>query len=563
MTYRSFSSLSVGVLVAVAACAENPAEPPDPVDGDPEATINPVPDPWTSCYPIDVVSERTVSPVNGDTTQTVYTGFEGCGPGIPGQFDMWLYGIEIQDLTNEAPYGDTRLELDNRASWVLNAPSGGTVAIQKSHAPPIGFVEFEPFVREITFFYSVRWPARAYWDNQIVGSDSVEVRAIGSGGIIWDRVTLHANSPDYPAPYQVWNTVTLTGPPSSIKYLEVRGQMAIDDLEIVSGPRPQVKCTSVTRGGSVRCQVDPAGKTAVRWHFQPDGNLQPVDLVTSDEVWEGPGVASGTVSVELSDGSTPSGRLEIQDRPSQWQAHWDYQFDNLLQLPNTPIDPSGPNPITFLGRNCDRQTLCGTVQRRVTPDPAIFPLMGASPDSVETGPNAGYWWVGTISYNMFREAALLPATAPTSTVRHPVPGASNSCRSALGTPPGVVAQANWYEYNLHCTKGKSYMVDLYSALIAHEGFGIPPGEGHESAARAHASLPDMDPWIAVDTLVRNDSAGLDFAILLEAGFITNQVDLAAKHIVDGGNTGGNWSGKWRYYSASAGAWAIITNTANY
>lgn len=560
MTYRYFSRLGLLALVAAAACAENPAEPPDSLADGPDATINPVPEPWTSCYPIDVISERTVSPVSGDTTQTVYTGFEGCGPGFPGQFDMWLYGIEIQDLTNEPPYGNARLELDNRASWVLNAPSGGTVAIQKSHAPPIGFVEFEPHVTEASFYFSVRWPAQAYWNNQAVGSDSVEVRAIGDGGIIWDRVTLHANSPDYPAPYQVWDTVTLSGPHNSIKFLEIRGQMAIDDLKIVSGPRPQAKCTSVVRGQTTLCRVDPQDKTVVEWVFGNAPGLPAVSGPTSGNAWDGTAVASGLVEVTLSDGTNQqfvSTQLVVQDRPSLWTQMWDYNADGPDFVPDLPIDNDFDPPL--VGGNCDRQTLCQVAQRRVTPDPAAFPGMGSTTIQVnDGGPNDGYWWVSSIDFNMYREGNLNPSFKPSSTRRHPVPGAKKKCWDALGFPNGNNVVASFYEYNDKCVNGQSYASDMLAGAWFHEGFGdtISGGVGHELLAQEEAGRPANDVWLAVDTLVTaTEAAMLDLIEDIVGDDIGGRISDYASDTIPP-FPGGNWEGSFWYYSQAAQVWRL-------
>lgn len=541
----------LAVLMAIACDEPTPVEPSG--EG-PTATVNPWPS-SIACYPTDVVNTRTIGP-SGDTTETVLTGFEPCGVPGSGVFDMWLYGIELWDPTAESPQGTGRVAVRSDPSLVLNAPSGVSVAIQESHAPPQAIIEFEPAVREVSFAYSVRFSTRAiFGGDQIDDADSVSVLATTSSRLILAQRTLYSNSPAYPDPYQVWDTVTIkAGFGDAISLLWLNGQFAIDDLKIVSGPRPQVKCSKVTRGQLARCQVNPEDMMVVEWNYAPNpgSGLLPVNWQTDQTVWSGTAVHSGAVNVVLTDGVdtiAPFAFLLVEDRPSQWTQMWDYNSDSLQTVQETPIDVEGPDTLT-IGRNCDRLYLCGEGKIRVTPWPIADEWDGATPHEISGGPNDGYWWIGAIRFDMYREGNLNPAVKPLSLRVHPVEKPSRSCWTALGFPNGNSVFANFYDYNKHCVKGKAYADLMLAGWWGHEGFGVNGGTGHESLARVGAAQPKNDAWLAADTLVRSDSLfllqGLQGAIQL----VSNRI----KSYTADPNPTGNWTGAFWYYSQAESVW---------
>lgn len=178
---------------------------------------------------------------------------------------------------------------------------------------------------------------------------------------------------------------------------------------------------------------------------------------------------------------------------------------------------------------------------------------GVGRNEIEGGPNSGYWWISSISFDMFREGNLNPSAKPDATRTHPIPNASNKCISNLGIQTGQPIVANFYDYNDKCVKGKAYAEEMLEGWWGHEGFGVEGkvgATGHESLGQAEAALPNNDPWIGVDTLVRQSELELGNRVLS----VLQLMEARIKNAAADPNPGGNWEGRFWFYRQSTGAW---------
>src|SRR5207247_2386436 len=140
-------------------------------------------------------------------------------------------------------------------------------------------------------------------------------------------------------------------------------------------------------------------------------------------------------------------------------------------------------------------------------DPVQFQGDGNRVTRVPSGPNRGYSYVDTATYNMKRVGNVDPAILPTSLRLHQLSGKTGkNCAPGLGFGSKDTVRANFNRFNAVC-QGINMTVYV-DAAYGHEGFGYAGGKGHESLARAAAAEPKNDPYAAIERLVFVDSTAL-------------------------------------------------------
>lgn len=130
---------------------------------------------------------------------------------------------------------------------------------------------------------------------------------------------------------------------------------------------------------------------------------------------------------------------------------------------------------------------------------------GGEITSVASGPNKGYWYVKSATWNMRRIGNVTPGIRIESPRVHASLPTTKKCKSSSQL-------RNFYRYNQEC-QGIN-MVAFVNGAMGHEGFGYNGGRGHEGLAQAAAREPGNDPYAVHYAMVEPDSATL--ALLVQA-----------------------------------------------
>jgi hypothetical protein len=134
------------------------------------------------------------------------------------------------------------------------------------------------------------------------------------------------------------------------------------------------------------------------------------------------------------------------------------------------------------------------------------------------------------------------------------PAQAQECRN--GGLTGTQIYANFYEFNRYC---KGVDMDAFlSATWAHEGFGTPGANGHESVARAAAATLQYDPYAAIEPLVARDEG------MLRGGVVNRAFDRGAElsnySAAHSNGATGNWSGVIWLYDPNSGSFVPANHT---
>jgi hypothetical protein len=517
-------NLAVGLLLVVAACSTDQTAGPSHT---PDHVIRAYPN---SCVP-SVISTVT------DSTETDLVTFDSiltsvCYP------NLISWGIDMADPAGvDTPQGSANWEMRN--DNVANLPSGSYYAWPDNGSIAQTVIEFDPPVSSVTFYYSRLQNQYARWGGQAGPADSMMVYARSRipGTTFyneWDSRKLFSNVPSTTAPWTVWTPVTLSANGDKIQWLWFDGNLVIDNLQITRKP---LSCTGAQRGQQATCRVTPSGATVTSWEFVPDSStdtLPAVQKTTSDTTWSGTVAANGMVTVHLTDGIAPrsfKARLNVTDRQYNWPSKWSYRAGPEQTVANG----DGRTSNDAFGRNCPEEHAAEVAclaqdWSRIQPDPTIYPDSGFTLAKIADGPNAGYWYVSSISYVMHRVANVHPGMVLASTYVHQVPPVylTNSCKHGLGLHGKVTsATANFYQMNLYCGPNGMDMTIFEPAIWGHESFGYNGGIGHETLAQQAAAEPKNDPYSALQAMVSTDSATLFTEARLAAEVIGSDIKVKA------------------------------------
>jgi hypothetical protein len=415
----------------------------------------------------------------------------------------------------DTPQSNTYSRIIEGSSVAANMPSPYHVLNVAPHTPPITWFEFDPPVQSVEFSYSRLLNQGAIWSGQIVAADSMAVLAMSrpSGDLFYtvhDRKTLYSNVPSATLPWNNWTQVKLQASGDRIQWLEFRGQLLMDDLEVTR--RPLACTSSVVRGAEVTCELTSASLSVTGWEFEPDSlpgipRLPGVQDTATTKIWRGIAAVGGTATVHATDGAnqrTLRTHFLVTNRPSPWPSMQTYRVGPELTAPDAE-----PGLNVVLGQNCPEISGSPTClpTRRVQPDPANHPGEGNTVARIESGPNKGYWYVQSATYHMKRVGNVNPGILPTSARTHQLPAnVPKKCRQGLGFGPKDIVVANFNRYNDKCQRIN--MTLFVDAVYGHEGFGYGGGQGHESLARTAAAEPKNDPYLAIETLVSTESTAM-------------------------------------------------------
>jgi hypothetical protein len=248
---------------------------------------------------------------------------------------------------------------------------------------------------------------------------------------------------------------------------------------------------------------------------------------------------------------------------SPWQLTWKYRRGTTAPVTLTVPDHD-PDTTGKMGKNCPEQSCALT--RRLQPDVVDSTDRTFTPLHVTVGMNRDLWFVYTIHFNMERVANLNPGMLSTGSFLHtfalPVT-TPRQCRQGLGVSnKATSATANWWRFNNACgdsTLTGRNMTDWVDGVWAHEEFGRNGGQGHESLARAEASKPGNDPYVAIRQLWAWDSLSLVLAVEEVATPISNSITSAAADPKPTGNLKVNGEKIW-YWKPGA-AWSLHAITS--
>jgi hypothetical protein len=595
--------VSQEALVAAAAsaillaygCADEPTAPRDipQTPREPSLVIRGFPTTSGGCVP-EVITQATEE---AETTLVTFSapGKISCMP------NLVQWGIDMADPVGvDTPQGNGFFRIESESRIAVNMPSPPYAAHGANYTPPQVMIEFDPPVRSVEFYYSRLANARAIWRGQIVGADSMQVEAVSrtpgtTSYQTWARKVLYSNVAHTTIPYDTWTYAKLaTTSGDKIQWLWFDGTLMIDDLKITRTP---LTCTPaiVQRGQQVRCVfTSSASWNVTSWEMTPDGSgglaaaqartsgteelalsattassLPPVQETTSAKEWSGIAAVSGTVRVYVTDGAMSRSwqtHITVTDRPSQWEASWDYDEGTDQPLP----DEEHILTSRFIGLNCPQQfptedDCLETERSRLQPDPHLEPNAGYTPFPIPTGPYMTYWIVTNIRYNMKRIANVHPGLLLTQSRKHPVTGAmlTKACKQGLGLKPNATsATANMYQVNLYCGEPGFTGADmdrLVAGAWGHEGFGYTPsgGVGHEKLAQAAGREEQNNPYKLIETLVSTDRTALESAIAPIVERIGDEITLkAAENNPINGGPKNNYttpaSRGWHYYWEPSG-----------
>lgn len=534
--WKRGAACAASVIMLLTGCA---TDQPTTATGDPSRVVRSYPG---GCVP-EVTTEYT------DSTETIITTFTAASTSCIPDLSQW--GIELADpMKVDTPQGDAAWQ--SRSDYdALNMPSPSHVAGLVSVSPPQVMIEFEPRVQSVEFHYSMLTPARTWWDGGVVYSDSLLVEAVSRrpGTTYYTthaRKVLRSNVPSSTPPYTQWDPVKISADGNVIEWLWFDGVLLMDNLRVTRFP---LRCPrAVLRGGQVTCQVTSPNMSVTGWEFQPDSsNLAPVQDASTSKEWKGAVVTDGTVVVHVTAADGPrsfKARIRAVNRASYGDAAWDWRtkwayIDTTMAQPEPPfVNSDGKTQIDYARNEAVEDRYAPRIMPDVwETDPARrgYTLAQVPPG----GPNAGYWYVQSMSLHMHRRGRLNPFVMQDAAMDLPL-GATlvKECKKYLGGGTTI----NFYRFNLCKSKDVD---DFLAGVRAHEGFGRNGGTGHEGLAQAAAALAENDPYKFVEPKARSTREELDELIRRDVPKMAERIYMASRDRLDPSDPigpRGNWAG---------------------
>jgi hypothetical protein len=259
--------------------------------------------------------------------------------------------------------------------------------------------------------------------------------------------------------------------------------------------------------------------------------------------WSGTAVASGEVSVYLTDGTVLQGTLTVADRGWTWVKDAESTFGDGTGVQclhwSTP-DRGGSNGINLP----QGASSCAVVQRMIQPD-SYDAGDGFRAVTVQDGPNKGFHYIQTATLWLRRESSINAGLGPDAPQ---VP----LLRVGFGQRP-CSSMVNWYQFTLcQGVDPEAYITGIRN----HEGYGSTGHNGHYSTAYDAVTNPANDPMIYFDQIVGSNRIDWDtFVMQVRFGFYPRAaaVDRATLDTVNGGTlVTGNYSGIYYGYYAPQG-----------
>lgn len=216
---------AISVFLIVSCGEVNPLDPEVP---GPKLTVRSN----GGCIPEVIMTEQ-------DSTETLLVTFSVQDTHC--MIDLSSWGIDMADpavvteMEADTPQGNMYWYAE-ASSRLQNLPSPSHAADGIITLPYQSFIEFDPPVRSIEFYYSTP-VGNAWWGGEFVtGVDSMPVYATHripgtTQYITYDQETLHANVASWQQ-LDTWTHVTLSAPYDAITVLWFDGALYIDDLKI-------------------------------------------------------------------------------------------------------------------------------------------------------------------------------------------------------------------------------------------------------------------------------------------------------------------------------------------
>ena len=327
---------------------------------------------------------------------------------------------------------------------------------------------------------------------------------------------------------------------------------------------PSLHCTAtVQRGAVVVCNVNGSDVTVASWTWTDANGGATVSGPAGGREWSGTAVQNGSVSATISRGGVPvtsplTASFLVTSRNWAWDSSkWTYSQGTAPACFNAR--PTTTSTTTW-GWNVAKGS-CDP--RRLAPNPLTDTLSnpsGYSIAQVSVGPNAGLWYVTSVSYQMQTESNLdvnLTASGPNYSIGNA--SQERLCRQPLGLSSRDPVLVNFYNFNTKC-EGQS-LAAMFTGLWNHEGFGTGTlNNGHEARGRMAAANTFNDPYSELESWWASSERALRTSIRNTVVTIDQELNAGAdpNHVY----VKGNWCGSaWRYDpSQSAYTLGSITTT---
>ncbi len=516
---RGFAPLVAGGLVggfAWACTDERPTLPVVPLSEAVREFTGP-----SACH-VDA-TETTYGTDSSKVLVTFEGGWENCYPALA------TYGIDMADpLGVDTPQATVRWQIAP-SDAIVNAPSGNGAAYTQ-YVPDIAFIEFDPPVQSVEFYYSRLTPSPARWGGNWLSTDSMRVYAMSrTPGTVsyttYDTEVLYSNVPSATAPWTAWDYARLEAAGDQIQWLWFDGDAVLDELTITRRTVPDtgfsvsVQCSPspVVRGSTLTCDASwaptsiQASEIDFAWRFQGDSILVFPDPAyafspppqidssgTAMSSWSGLAVHSGSVTVTGTwQASSDSGSYDVlvsQRSPGVWGDL------PVAIFPDTgDIVPNFSQPLAVAGQNADSSGNADW-SKLIEGEPSVA--------RIPAGPNAGLW------YN----------TAPGVESRRRIfmnvwlTGRENPAWIIYSCPTTDTLTHRQFmalrRNNTNC-KGpythRNDSTELRDGVFAHEAYGQNGGKGHQGQIELAAqSLPTCGKVPSILERAVGDSSSLAF-----------------------------------------------------
>lgn len=307
----------------------------------------------------------------------------------------------------------------------------------------------------------------------------------------------------------------------SCQFVGPDNQYSVDDLTVVWGEEeaPLLTCDSKFRGENAECRV--TGVSAVLgWHFEGilgarllgQDSVVNVSRASSDTVWSGIGVLSGTVSVHVLvagtvDTLTANWTVLPRTGPAwRWsEVDWAFQEDGptICGYSDFTLPFGGPFPGGLAVNRRGSDCISGG---SIEPNLNSAPEAGTAVASVPSGPNEGLWYLTQATFHIDRVSEMNPFVRPGGPA-HPLPNGPdfNACKAALGLQGNPAISVSFHMFNTVC---KSFdLTPMYAGIWAHEGFGTQnpldsaTANGHEARRRIAARDLANDPNALIEGFI--------------------------------------------------------------